>query len=217
MSLVKNKPQEKTAYLSRESLKKEAERISRKSTATSAPQPEVQKTETPQEPMERIAEMSRKLAYLSAENAKEAQKDERVSLLTAATLEMCRILQDFLTTIRKEMQLMSDKEMKNLNIQELYAKSVETSIYRTARAVYNQVETEQKNALDNVTKYISDTNDRMEKQIEICTAEVRKATKYAVRSADRLRRLKTIGDMLYFSAPILVLIDIIMRVIAVLQ
>ena len=94
---------------------------------------------------------------------------------------------------------------------------METSIYRTARSVYNQVETEQKNALDNVTKYISDTNDRMEKQIEFCTAEVRKATKYAVRSADRLRRLKTIGDMLYFSAPVLVLIDIIMRVIAVLQ
>lgn len=105
--------------------------------------------------------------------------------------------------------------MKNLNIQELYAKTVETPIYRTARAVYNQVETEQKNALDNVTKYISDTNDRMEKQIEACTAEVRKAVKSAVRSADRLRRLKTIGDMLYFSAPILVLIDIIMRVIVV--
>ena len=69
-------------------------------------------------------------------------------------------------------------------------------------------------AFKEVGKYLSDTSDEMEKSIYACTAEVRKATKSAVRSVERLLRIKTIGDLLYHSAPLLVLIDIILRVIA---
>jgi hypothetical protein len=90
---------------------------------------------------------------------------------------------------------------------------VRISTVSIVRDIYYQFEGEQKKAFDKVTKYLSDTNDRMEKQIEVCTAQVHKATKNAVRSAERLRRVKTIGDILYFSAPILVLIDIIIRAV----
>lgn len=82
------------------------------------------------------------------------------------------------------------------------------------RDIYYQFQDEQKQAFDNVAKYLSDTNDEMEKSITECTKEVRKATKSAVASAERLRRIKTISDLLYHSAPLLVLIDIILRVVA---
>jgi hypothetical protein len=163
--------------------------------------------------MERISAMVRQLAQQSGVNSQEAQKDERVTLLAAATLEMCRILERFSKTISAEMKKATEIELQNLDIQKQYAESVRISTVSVVRDIYYQFEEEQKKAFDKVAKYLSDTNDRMEKQIEVCTAQVHKATKNAVRSAERLRKLKTIGDILYFSAPILVLMDIIIRAV----
>ncbi|MCM1228325.1 MAG: hypothetical protein NC320_13060 [Clostridium sp.] len=145
---------------------------------------------------------------------KETFRDERVTLLTAATLQMCQLLKNYSAATNAEMVKIAERELQNLNIQKLYAESVKTSIVSIARDIYYQFETEQKNAFKEVRKYLSNTNDEMEKSIHECTQEVRKATKSAVRSSERLHRVKTIGDLLYHSAPLLVLIDIILRVVA---
>lgn len=112
------------------------------------------------------------------------------------------------------MEKIAERELQNLNIQKQYAESVKASTVEITRDIYYQFEAEQKKAFKEVGKYLSDTSDEMEKSIYECTQEVRKATKSAVRSAERLRRIKTIGDLLYFAAPLLVLIDIILRVVA---
>ena len=104
--------------------------------------------------------------------------------------------------------------MQNLNIQSLYAKSVKASTVEMTRDIYHQFKDEQAQAFTEIRKYLSDTNDEMEKSIYACTAEVKKATQNAMQSAKRLRTIKTIGDLLYHAAPLLVLVDIILRVIA---
>lgn len=104
--------------------------------------------------------------------------------------------------------------MQNLNIQSQYAESVKASTVSIARDIYYQFKDEQTRAFTEVRKYLSDTNDEMEKSIYACTAEVKKATQSAMQSAKRLQTVKTIGDLLYHAAPLLVLIDIILRVVA---
>ena len=104
--------------------------------------------------------------------------------------------------------------MQNLNIQSQYAESVKASTVSITRDIYYQFKDEQTRAFTEVRKYLSDTNDEMEKSINACTDEVRKATQSAMQSAKRLQTIKTIGDLLYHAAPLLVLIDIILRVVA---
>ena len=101
--------------------------------------------------------------------------------------------------------------MKNLNIQELYAESVQKSTGNIARNIYLQFEREQKQAFDEIRKYLSDTNDEMEKEIYSCIKEIKKATKYAVYSAERLRKLKKINDLFYFSVLILAVLDFLLH------
>gem|GEM_PF-4683667 len=213
MSLQRNQPNKPEASITREQLKQEAARL-RNQQKNSCTSPEEIPPETEQNPphtLEQIAEMSRKLAYLSAENVREAQKDERVSLLIAAVMEMCRILTEFSQNISEEMGKISENEMKNLNIQELYAESVQKSTGNIARNIYLQFEREQKQAFDEIRKYLSDTNDEMEKEIYSCIKEIKKATKYAVYSAERLRKLKKINDLFYFSVLILAVLDFLLH------
>ncbi len=158
--------------------------------------------------------MIRDMAQQSSVTSEEAKRDERVLLLAAATLQMCQLLKNYSAATNTEMEKIAERELQNLNIQKQYAESVKASTVEITRDIYYQFEAEQKKAFKEVGKYLSDTSDEMEKSIYECTQEVRKATKSAVRSAERLRRIKTIGDLLYFAAPLLVLIDIILRVVA---
>ena len=164
--------------------------------------------------LEQLELMIREIARKAGATTEAAKRDERVCLLAAATLQMCQLLQSFSATTSAEMQKIADREMQNLNIQSQYAASVKASTVEVSRGIYHQFKDEQTRAFMEVRKYLSDTNDEMEKSINACTAEVRKATQSAMQSAKRLQTIKTIGDLLYHAAPLLVLIDIILRIVA---
>lgn len=220
MSLERNKediqPTEQTVYYSREKLKRDAQRIHNQShhASISKPQKVEEQAEIPLPELDQINLMIRDLAQQSGATSEKAKRDERVLLLAAATLQMCQLLRNYSAATNAEMERIAERELQNLNIQKQYAESVKASTVEITRDIYYQFEAEQKKTFKEVGKYLSDTNDEMEKSIYACTAEVKKATKSAVRSAERLRRIKTIGDLLYFAAPLLVLIDIILRVVA---
>lgn len=220
MSLERNKdgvqPTEQRAYYSREKLKRDAQQIHNQSNhaSTSQAQEVEEQAEIPLPELDQINLMIRDMAQQSSVTSEEAKRDERVLLLAAATLQMCQLLKNYSAATNTEMEKIAERELQNLNIQKQYAESVKASTVEITRDIYYQFEAEQKKAFKEVGKYLSDTSDEMEKSIYECTQEVRKATKSAVRSAERLRRIKTIGDLLYFAAPLLVLIDIILRVVA---
>lgn len=220
MSLERNsedvQQSEPTAYYSREKLKRDAQRIHNKTNhaSTSQTQEAEEQTEIPLPELDQLNLMIRDLAQKSGVTSEEAKKDEQVILLAAATLQMCQLLQNFTATISTEMENIAQRELQNLNIQKKYAESVRTSIVEIGRDIYRQFISEQKQAFQEITKYLSNTNDEMEKSIYECTKEVKKATQNAARSAKKLREIKTIGDVLYHAAPLLVLIDIILRVVA---
>lgn len=220
MSLERNKedvqPTEQTVYYSREKLKRDTQRIHNRSNhASTSKQQEVEEqAEIPLPELDQINLMIRDLAQQSGAASAESKRDERVLLLAAATLQMCQLLRNYSEITNTAMEKIAERELQNLNIQKQYAESVKASTVEITRDIYYQFEAEQKKAFKEVGKYLSDTSDEMEKSIYACTAEVKKATKRAVRSAERLCRIKTIGDLFYFAAPLLVLIDIILRVVA---
>lgn len=213
----KSSQEKKTVYpFTREFLKMQMQKKNqqRKTASTSPTQETAEQTEIPLPELDQLNLMIRDLAQKSGVTSEEAKKDERVILLAAATLQMCQLLQSFTATISTEMEKISQRELQNLNLQKQYAESVRASTVEVGRDIYRQFIGEQKQAFKEVTKYLSGTNDEMEKSIYECTKEVKKATQNAVRSAKRLRKIKTIVDLLYHAAPLLVLIDIILRVVA---
>lgn len=213
--LQEQTPTPKTIYpFSREFLKLQAQKKHQQKKAASTSQETAEQTETPLPKLDEIETRVRELAEEIGVTSEDAKRDERVMLLVAATMQMCQLLKNFSTATNAEMQKLAERELQNLNIQKQYAESVKASTVEITRDIYYQFEAEQKKAFKEVGKYLSDTSDEMEKTIYVCTAEIKKATKSAVRSAERLCRIKTIGDLFYHSAPLLVLIDIILRVIA---
>ncbi|MBP3746338.1 MAG: hypothetical protein J6I47_02595 [Ruminococcus sp.] len=111
--------------------------------------------------------------------------------------------------------------LQNLSLQEQYAKSVKIEVSDSVYGIYNQVKEQEKEAINELMQYVEANSNQMEKDITACTENVKIATEAAekasrkiARSVERYRKVKTFRDLLYYASPVLVAVDIILRVVA---
>ena len=220
-------PKQQTAYFTREQMIKEAERIHReyerslKAQRQGAAVMESQKTrkqETPLPELDAIETRVREMAEEIGVSSVDAQRDERVLLLVTATLKMCQLLKNYSTAINAEIQRLSEHQMQNLSLQEQYAKSVRTEVADSVYSIYHQVEAQEKEAINELMQYVQANSDQMEKDITACTTGVRSATAAAKNASEQISKsvkrfctVRTIGDLLYYAAPVAVVIDVLLR------
>lgn len=169
--------------------------------------------------LEQIKAAVNKLAIASGANSEEAKRDERVLVMASAVLEMCRLLETYSETMKDEMERLNQNALQNLSLQEQYAKSVKPEVSDSVYKIYHQVKEQEKQAINELMQYVQANSNQMEKDITSCTDKVKsatsaaeKASKQIGKSVERYRKIKTFKDFLYYSAPVLVLIDVILRV-----
>ena len=218
---------QQTAVFTREQMIKEAERIhreyeqSRKAQRQGAAEMESQKPhkqETPLPELNAIETRVREMAEEIGVSSVDAQRDERVLLLVTATLKMCQLLKNYSTAINAEIQRLSEHQMQNLSLQEQYAKSVRTEVSDSIYNIYHQVKAQEKAAINELMQYVQVNSDQMEKDITACAGKVRSATEAAEKASKRISEsvkrfctVRTIGDVLYYAAPVAVVIDVLLR------
>ena len=228
---AKGKPptesKQQTAVFTREQMIKEAERIHReyershKAQRQGAAVMESQKPhkqETPLPELDAIETRVREMAEEIGVSSVDAQRDERVLLLVTATLKMCQLLKNYSTAINGEIQRLSEHQMQNLSLQEQYAKSVKTEVADSVYSIYHQVKAQEKEAINELMQYVQANSDHMEKDITACAGKVKSATEAAEKasiqiskSVKRFCTVRTIGDLLYYAAPVAVVIDVLLR------
>lgn len=108
--------------------------------------------------------------------------------------------------------------MQNLNLQEQYAKSVRTEVADSVYNIYHQVKAQETEAINELMQYVQANSDQMEKDITACACKVRSATEAAEKASKRVSEsvkrfctVRTIGDVLYYAAPVAVVIDVLLR------
>ena len=218
---------QQTAVFTREQMIKEAERIhreyeqSRKAQRQGAAVMESQKPhkqETPLPELNAIETRVREMAEEIGVSSVDAQRDERVLLLVTATLKMCQLLKNYSTAISAEIQRLSEHQMQNLSLQEQYAKSVRTEVADNVYNIYHQVKMQEKEAINELMQYVQANSDQMEKDITACTTGMRSATAAAKNASEQISKsvkrfctVRTIGDLLYYAAPVAVVIDVLLR------
>ena len=168
--------------------------------------------------LEAIETWAAELTEEIAETSDDAKRDERVMLMATSVIKMCRLLKNFSEVMTAEMAKSAERELQTLNLQDQYAKSLRASTVEVSRDIYDRFKEEQKKAFDDVKTFFSDSCDEMEKKLNTCTENVNLATARAGRASKRISKsvkrfctVKTIGDVLYYVAPVAVVIDVLLR------
>jgi hypothetical protein len=216
---AKPKKQEKF-YFTREMLHREEQRVKNQS----KPKRKQEVTVVENKKAARIPELeaietwAAELTEEIAETSDDAKRDERVMLMATSVIKMCRLLKNFSEVMTAEMAKSAERELQTLNLQDQYAKSLRASTVEVSRDIYDRFKEEQKKAFDDVKTFFSDSCDEMEKKLNTCTENVNLATARAGRASKRISKsvkrfctVKTIGDVLYYVAPVAVVIDVLLR------
>lgn len=102
----------------------------------------------------------------------------------------------------------------------MYVKTVKRVTHQAVGDIYHNLKEQEKDAINELMQYVQTNSDQMEKDITSCTENVKTATEAAqkassliAKSAERFRKIKTFRDLLYYASPVLVAVDVIIRVV----
>lgn len=223
---------QKRAYFTREMLHREVERLKKRNSSSHTsqglseeyePEPSTEEMQTATVPLS-ISEIRAKVGVLldqTGANTQNSRTDERVLLMASAVLQMCDLLTSYSENMSREMARLNENALQNLSLQEQYAKSIKTEVSDSVYGIYHQVKEQEKEAVNELMQYVEANSNQMEKDITACTENVKsataaaeKASKKIAKSLERFRRVKTFRDLLYYTSPVLVAVDVILRVIA---
>ena len=156
----------------------------------------------------------------SGANTQNAKVDERVLLMASAVLEMCDLLKIYSENMNSEMERLNANALQTLNLQEQYAKSVKSTVVQTVYDIHTQVKKQQEEGVNELMQYVQTNSKSMEVDITSCADKVKSATDAATTaseeisgSIERFRKVKTFWNFLYCTAPIYVVLDIILKII----
>jgi methionyl-tRNA synthetase len=121
-----------------------------------------------------------------------------------------------MTATQSELKTMNDKQMKLINLQEKYSQEVKGSASKIINESYNQIEKYQTETLDKIYNNTQKSADKLAKTLDNAVNECRQAVKRTEVSSGKLYKLATWRDLMWYSAPLLVLLDVIFRVIPLL-
>ena len=185
----------------------------------------VEKTETEQVQklpvLQGVDNIRAKVNFLldqSGANTEGSKKDERVLLMASAVLQMCDLLTIYSENMKKEMERLNESASHNLNLQEMYTKTIESVTHQAVGNIYYNLRDQEKQAINELMQYVEANSNQMEKDITSCVENVKTATQVAheatsqiAKSAERFRKIKTFRDLLYYASPVLVVVDVIIR------
>ena len=220
---------EEKVFFTRELMHRDAERVRREySQARKLQQQEdieMEDQET-QEPeiiipeLDEIDRWARGVVQDLSEDTENAKNNQRVMIMATSVIKMCQLLQNYSVTMKSEMEKIAERELQNLNLQEQYAKSLKASTGEITRGIYDRFKEEQKQAFDDVKTVFSDSCDRSEKKIVTSADKVQSvidaattASQEISASVERFRKVKTFGDFLYYTAPIYVVLDLVLKIV----
>lgn len=98
-------------------------------------------------------------------------------------------------------------------MQEQYKKEIKVEVVDILNNVYGVIQGQQKDALETMLAAVKASAESQEKKIKACTQKCDMAVKNINDSINKLRKLKTLGDVIFHLSPIMVIIDVILRIL----
>ena len=153
---------------------------------------------------------------LKDENRQNAEDIFQVELLIATVEQSFATLIDYMSGIESQLETMNgklnEKISEVLNLQNYYASQVKRQAAEVLKDNYHQIESHQACILDKMHDDLRKTTKEMVEKMDKATLKCHQSASRAEEANDRLFKVKTWWDLIWYAAPISVLLNLIFRV-----
>ena len=210
MSLIKNeqpKEQQETFYMTRDALKRDAYKISKKSHQQKETETAVQQEPSLQELQEEMLNLS----YMKKATADEANQDKQVSILLSTVLEIGRIQEDFMKSMLEKFDEMNENQLKLLNVENEYRKDVVKNLADTYASMFSEVKNSQIKANNDMQKAFRGLFSNLIKSLNSAKKNLKNTADHTRSTADRIMKLEKFKYYFIMSTPVVMIADIIIH------
>ena len=160
-----------------------------------------------------VQDLWEQVLSMKASQQEQAQDKLQSALLLTTVERLCGILTDYMSNIESELNRISETQPQLLNLQNQYRMTISKEIDGALVQMYGSLEKQQAQALDNATAHARETADNAAKSLFRAARECENAASIVELSIRRLRRVGSINDILFYLAPLAVMVDLVVRLI----
>lgn len=176
-------------------------------------------TESTQEPMTSLSQswtlqdLWEQMLTMRQESAEAAEDKFQVSLLLATVNKLCKEQEIFMSKAESKLNLIGSNQLRTISLQEEYKNGIKDDSRKLLNTLYNNIREEQGKILnENLQKNI-EAYEQMTASAKTCKEKTDKAVNHILATSKSMFRLASIGDLIYYIAPVAVIVDAVLHII----
>lgn len=166
---------------------------------------------TAEESLSVMSEEMKKLALMRKAQAEEARDSKEVAILLTSVENLFLIQKNFFQSMLEKFDDLNSNQLKLLNVQSEYEKSVRDSTAKTVHQIYYTFASEQAKAFKDIRYFLSNDTEEMIKKINKAAKGAEKAADNAANTAFHIERVEKWKVFLFYLSPLFVVLDIFIR------
>jgi hypothetical protein len=167
------------------------------------------KTSTSQE---ELKQMQLQMLSLREQDRQDAEDKFQVALLIETMNQYCEISKVFMKGIENQLKEMNEKQLNLLNLQKEYESKVRGEALAIVRNTYASIKEKQGEFFDRVFGKFDRNATKLMGVVDKTTAKCNQSVNRVEETTEKLYKLKTWWDLIWYAAPISVLLNLIFRV-----
>ena len=154
-----------------------------------------------------------RIVSLKSQERQEAEDKFQVALLFATMNQICKTLNDFMTSTQNELRTMNERQLKLLNMQNQYKNEIKTEVDKIVRTTYCNIEDEQRKLFCKMLGIVKSETDKMVKSIDKSSSHCKAAVDKSGNYIERILQAEGFFGLLWALSPLFVLGDLVIRLV----
>lgn len=173
----------------------------------------IQEQPTSNPPYLTLNDLWEQMLTMRQDSAEDAEDKFQVSLLLATVNKLRAEQETFMSKVESKLNLIDSNQLRTISLQEEYQKGIKDDSIKLLKTLYHNIREEQDKILNENLQKNTEAYEQMTASAKICKEETDKAVSHILATLKSMFRLASIGDLIYYIAPIAVIVDAVLRVI----
>lgn len=173
----------------------------------------IQEQPTSNHPYLTLNDLWEQMLTMRQDSAEDAEDKFQVSLLLATVNKLRAEQETFMSKVESKLNLIDSNQLRTISLQEEYQNGIRDDARKLLNTLYHNIREEQDKILNENLQKNTEAYEQMTASAKICKEETDKAVSHILATSKSMFRLASIGDLIYYIAPIAVIFDAVLHAI----
>lgn len=173
----------------------------------------IQEQPTSNPPYLTLNDLWEQMLTMRQDSAEDAEDKFQVSLLLATVNKLRAEQETFMSKVESKLNLIDSNQLRTISLQEEYQNGIRDDERKLLNTLYHNIREEQDKILNENLQKNTEAYEQMTAKAKTCKDDIDTAVRHVQATTKNMFRITSIGDLIYYIAPVAVIFDAILHAI----